>query len=406
MIRSGKSRLLVAAVLVGMLAALVPATPAVAAVAASPLPGTGPGMAYDAADGQVVLFGGSAGRTWTWDGSSWTRRTPAHSPPPSGSYFYGLAYDAADGEVVAFGGTAGETWTWDGTDWTKRTPAHSPSPRQDMGMASDDASGEVVLFGGFNSTRGYLGSTWTWDGTDWTHRTPAHSPRPRVLPGMAYDTARSEVVLFGGEASDGNALFLGDTWTWDGMDWTKHTPAHSPKGRQGAGMADDIAHGKVVLFGGRRFGDTWTWDGTDWTKHTPAHSPYLRLDMGMAYDAASGEVVLFGGECAIACADTWTWDGTDWTQRPAGTISVSQKSGPPGVNILVQGWSFAVLENVKLYFVDSSQGTTYLTEIQAGPYGGFGAVITIPNTATQGAQRVKAKGLTSGRIATVPFTVT
>ena len=170
-------------------------------------------------------------------------------------------------------------------------------------------------------------------------------------------------------------------------------------------MADDIAHGNVVLFGGRRFGDTWTWNGTDWTKRTPAHSPYQRLDVGMAYDA-HGEVVLFGGGCAIACADTWTWDGTDWTQRPAGTISVSQKSGPPGVNILVQGWSFAVLENVKLYFVDSSQGTTFLTETQARAYGGFGVDITIPSTATPGVQVVKAKGLTSGRIATVPFTVT
>jgi hypothetical protein len=399
-----RTKLLTAAVAVGVLAALVPATSAIASVAASPLPGTGPGMAYDAADGLVVLFGGSAGRTWTWDGSGWTRRTPAHSPPPSGSYCRsGLAYVAADGQVVLFGGSAGETWTWDGTDWTKRTPAHSPSPRQDMGMASDAARGEVVLFGGYNGTQGILGSTWTWDGTDWTRRTPVHAPRPRYLPGMAYDTARGEVVLFGGEASDSNALFLGDTWTWDGTDWTKRTPAHSPKGRQGAGMADDAAHGKVVLFGGRHFGDTWTWNGTDWTKRTPAHSPFPRSEMGMAYDA-HGEVVLFGGACA--CADTWTWDGTDWTQHPAGTISVSQRSGPPGVNIFVQGWSFAVGENVKLYFVDSSQGTTFLTEIQAGAFGGFGTLVTIPNTATPGIQRVKARGLTSGQIATVPFEVT
>ena len=129
MLRSAGTRLSTAAVVVGVLAALVPATPALASVAASPQPGTGPGMAYDAADGQVVLFGGSAGSTWTWDGSGWTRRTPAHSPPPSGSYYrYGMAYDSADGEVVLFGGIAGDTWTWDGTDWTKRTPAHSPSP--------------------------------------------------------------------------------------------------------------------------------------------------------------------------------------------------------------------------------------------------------------------------------------
>jgi hypothetical protein len=360
MLRSAGIKLTTAAVVFGVLAALAPATPALASVAASPLPGTGPGMAYDAADGQVVLFGGSAGRTWTWDGSAWTRRTPAHSPPPSGSYYrYGLAYDAARSQVVLFGGPAGDTWTWDGTDWTERFPAHSPSPRQDMGMASDAARGEVVLFGGYNDL-GFLRSTWTWDGTDWTHRTPAHSPPSRYLPGMAYDAARSEVVLFGGEASNGNALFLADTWTWN---------------------------------------------GTDWTKRSPAHSPFQRLDVGMAYDA-HGQVVLFGGSCSDPCADTWTWDGTDWTQRPAGTISVFRRSGPPGDGVEVQGWSFLVGENVKLSFVDSSQGTTYLTQVQANPFGGLVAFITIPATATPGAQRVKAKGLISGRIATVAFTVT
>jgi hypothetical protein len=271
-------------------------------------------------------------------------------------------------------------------------------------MASDAARGEVVLFGGYNDL-GFLRSTWTWDGTDWTHRTPAHSPPSRYLPGMAYDAARSEVVLFGGEASNGNALFLADTWTWNGTDWTKHTPAHSPDGRQGPGMAYDAAHGNVVLFGGRSFDDTWTWNGTDWTKRSPTHSPFQRLDVGMAYDA-HGEVVLFGGSCSDPCADTWTWDGTDWTQRPAGTISVFRRSGPPGVGVEVKGWSFLVGENVKLYFVDSSQGTTYLTQVKANPFGGLGAFITIPANATPGVQRIKAKGLTSGRIATVAFTVT
>jgi hypothetical protein len=85
---------------------------------------------------------------------------------------------------------------------------------------------------------------------------------------------------------------------------------------------------------------------------------------------------------------------------------VSERSGPPGANVFVKGWSFAVGENVKLSFVDSSQGTTSLTEVQAFAYGGFGALVTIPSTATPGVQHVRAKGLTSGRIATVQFTVT
>jgi hypothetical protein len=41
---------------------------------------------------------------------------------------------------------------------------------------------------------------------------------------MAYDAARSQIVLFGGYSlEDGE---VGDTWTWDGTDWTQH-PAGS-----------------------------------------------------------------------------------------------------------------------------------------------------------------------------------
>jgi hypothetical protein len=65
------------------------------------------------------------------------------------------------------------------------------------------------------------------------------------------------------------------------------------------GMAYDGATGRVVLFGGLGedtiFGDTWSWDGTDWTQLTPAHSPPPRFDPAMTYDAALGQIVLFGG---------------------------------------------------------------------------------------------------------------
>ena len=44
----------------------------------------GPALAYDAARGRVVLFGGSGGGyladTWEWDGNDWIQRTPSNSP--------------------------------------------------------------------------------------------------------------------------------------------------------------------------------------------------------------------------------------------------------------------------------------------------------------------------------------
>ena len=87
---------------------------------------------------------------------------------------------------------------------------------------------------------------------------------------MAYDSARGQVVLFGRENA-ANFLY-GDTWVWDGANWTQKFPQTSPPAREAHAMAYDSAHGQVVLFGGSGaaslFGpgylnDTWMWDGSN-----------------------------------------------------------------------------------------------------------------------------------------------
>ena len=188
-----------------------------------------------------------------------------------------------------------------------------------MGMAYDAARREVVLFGGYDRTN--LNDTWTWNGSDWTRETPSHSPPARWGMGMVYDAARGQVVMFGGFSYE----YLADTWTWDGSDWTQRSPAHSPSMRAAPGLAYDAAQGQVVLFGGHgldALGDTWTWDGTDWTLRSPAHVPPPRESMGMSYDSAHGQVLMFGGAVWVApfhwFMDTWTWDGSDWTQQSPG----------------------------------------------------------------------------------------
>ena len=107
-------------------------------------------MAYDAAHGQVVLFGGTGptpagvdfgtealNDTWVWDGSNWTQESPQTSP--SVRYSPAMAYDAAHGQVVLFGGAAlnpdgtmkelNDTWVWDGSNWTEKSPQTSPPVR-------------------------------------------------------------------------------------------------------------------------------------------------------------------------------------------------------------------------------------------------------------------------------------
>jgi hypothetical protein len=81
-------------------------------------------MAYDAATSTVVLFGGFNGSgsspyfsdTWTWNGTTWTKQAPATRPQVRSASV--MAYHAATGTVVLFGGLAsnasklGDTWTW------------------------------------------------------------------------------------------------------------------------------------------------------------------------------------------------------------------------------------------------------------------------------------------------------
>src|SRR5207244_3469791 len=85
----------------------------------------------------------------------------------------------------------------------------------------------------------------------WTQRTPATIPSAREAAAMAADRATGRVVLFGGLLQVGNtSTVLGDTWTWDGSNWTQQHPATSPPARDYAAMATDPATGHVVLFGG------------------------------------------------------------------------------------------------------------------------------------------------------------
>ena len=276
------------------------------------------GMTYDGGHGQVVLFGGDDAEfppspllndTWTWDGTNWTQHFPSTSPSPRREF--SLAYDAAHGKVVLFGGfdansnTLGDTWTWDGTTWTRQFPAHSPSPRAMYGMDYDGAHGQVVLFGGLVPGASLdTNDTWTWNGTDWTQLSPPASPPARYLPAMSFDALHGNIVLAGG-------VGFHDTWIWDGNTWTQQFPLDPAESDAGFGMAYDGALGQVVRFGGDPQGgspasDTWAWNGADWTQQFPANSPSGRDGLTLVYDAAVGQFMQFGGG-PIPHYGTWVY---------------------------------------------------------------------------------------------------
>jgi len=181
-----------------------------------------------------------------------------------------MAYDAALGRVVLFGGYGdggflSDTWVWDGLNWTQEFPATTPPARQGSTLVYDAAHQQVLMFGGVeNASNGYLNDTWVWNGTNWLQLAPQNSPSPRDSYQIAYDKVRQQAVLFGGY---NNVHFLGDTWIWDGTNWYAMTPSYSPPARELSSLVFDEAHGEAVLFGGLggspvvAFNDTWTWLG-------------------------------------------------------------------------------------------------------------------------------------------------
>jgi hypothetical protein len=292
-------------------------------------------MAYDTFHGQTVLFGGEAAvggtsnETWTWDGFRWTQQSPAMSPAPR--RFAQMVYDAAHRQMLMYGGgdqfVSSETWAWNGASWTNLTPpspALGPKAVDSFALAYDAARQQVVLFGGEYYQSGVgavvLGETWIWNGSNWTNATPALSPSPRVGVAMAYDSASEQVVLFGGNQAGND-----ETWAWDGSNWHLLLPsgsASNPPGRFSHSMVYDSTHNQIVLFGGfgssgSSLNDTWLWNGSTWQSAGSAPAGLVgRGTAGLAYDSIGDQVVLFGG-----------WTGASYV----GDMWVSDESGkvPP-----------------------------------------------------------------------------
>ena len=192
-------------------------------------------MVYSGGAKRVVLLGTvtsnyrTAAHMWSWTGTTWEELHAAQLPPGPGP----MAYDAARRQVVMLIPSAAEnppahgtdTWTWDGSTWTQRHPAASPpaSTGGPTAIAYDADRKSVVMFGGLFLASTALDQTWTWDGTTWTQKRPATNPPARWNHAMAYDAATHSVLVTGGAGSspDGSFPALTDTWTWDGVSWTR-----------------------------------------------------------------------------------------------------------------------------------------------------------------------------------------
>lgn len=128
---------------------------------------------YDRDRKQLVLLGRNAvslkPETWEFDGTSWSNRRPANSPPAHGAEAF--CYLGAIKRCVLFGGGKkpqkgrywfhDDHWEWDGTDWHLIRTATQPSARMDALIAEDREAGCLVLFGGSDGLS-YALDTWEY----------------------------------------------------------------------------------------------------------------------------------------------------------------------------------------------------------------------------------------------------
>jgi hypothetical protein len=249
-------------------------------------------------------------------------------------YSHNMVYDSVREVIVMFGGRNivpfDDTWEFDGTSWSLVTTANSPPARFWHSMVFDSNRQRIVLFGGGDPDNAiYLNDTWEYDGTDWQQITTSHSPPQMLVRTMAFDSGRNRTVLVGGSGPGGR---YNDTWEYDGSDWKLvTTPVSPPAPDVLAAMAYDTGRGRTVLTfeDGSLHLATWEYDGSTWTEVDTPTSPLGRWGHSMVYDSFNQHVMLFGGysphyASGSSLNDTWKYDGNVWTRI------VTPHTPPPG----------------------------------------------------------------------------
>jgi PKD repeat protein len=196
----------------------------------APPGGRSAALAYDPLAGYVVAWGGTlvgscpapfpaCNATFEFKGNRWSQLPTTHTPPPTLG-LPSMAYDAADGYVVLFLGWVGsntgpQTWTFAAGNWTNVTASVRSSPAQGLGasMAYDPDLREVILNTGTKAN-----STWAFSGGTWTDLNVTQGPGLQDAP-MTYDASQGCILLYGGE-SDVTGYFSQTTWTFESGNWS------------------------------------------------------------------------------------------------------------------------------------------------------------------------------------------
>src|SRR5579863_4812251 len=170
-----------------------------------------------------------------------------------------MAYDPADGYLVLFGGcVAGDywhstcqptnaTWTFANGTWSPLVVTIAPPARFGASLVWDAADGYLVLFGGNGSaSTGFLNDTWTFLHGTWSPVATSVAPGPRAFASSVYDAEIGAVVVYGGERDRTLVAppdsYVGedwtDSWAYQAGTWT-NLGIRGPTARDGAAISYD-----------------------------------------------------------------------------------------------------------------------------------------------------------------------
>jgi N-acetylneuraminic acid mutarotase len=273
---------------------------------ARPPPRFNPGVAYIPDQEAILIFGGykpperHLNDTWLFDVTTdtWRELEPLSSPAPRSSV--GIAYDAKNRKVILFGGSSNsehphsDTWAYDfeSNTWTEMHPVAFPKPQYGVGMVYDSLKERVLLLEGHWVARdeggrvrdGYGGGLYAYDyaADAWT-RVECQTPNGRYWYSTAYDSDLGRMVVFGGiRWMGGYGNMYDETWVYDSEAnaWSE-LGGVGPEKRYISAMAYDPGNRVTVLFGGavvtgdapgggdlrEYYSDTWALNATGrWSK--------------------------------------------------------------------------------------------------------------------------------------------
>lgn len=284
-----------------------------------------PRLVWDATRHRLTLVASLETRALT--GTQWAAFKPSYRQRSA------VAFDSRRGVLVLFGGNVitnsidnditNETWEWNGSVWSLRSPATSPPVRYGGGLAFDAQRQRIVLFGGSSKLQqpgGVMGDdfddTWEWDGTTWTQR-QLTGPRPAagVATGrLVFHQADQHMVLVG---MDGR-------WTLEPAGWQQVSATPQPAE---SAFYDGADRGLVSL---TRSGPTlsrWLLANGTWTQRTFTIGPQAPHDEPFSgvFDASRNTTVTFGVD-VMGAVSTWEFDGTSWLERQP--HETSRQNGP------------------------------------------------------------------------------